>query len=233
MTTNDFSHRCRDVVAAALLLSCSALGYGRSPPPPALSATTSIDVVYYASPPLSVQTPVSAVGSNLITIATKSYDLSEGGSLQRAYQLEDSVKVVADRLVEELKVRKGMDNLRVVAQPLLAPRPEDKDTGIYKAAYSGEYVLELAGGPRASYKPLNWKTYWYQLSILGRLIRSSDGTVAQKLRCNAFGMADKSLTLGIEEFEANDGARFKQVVHDAETICVRRFVEELSKGTAG
>lgn len=233
MTAHKFCRLYRGIGATAVLLSCSALGYGGSPSPPALTATTSIDVVYYASPPLSVQTPVNAAGFNLITNATKSSDLSEGGDFERAYHLEDSAKVVADRLVEDLKVDKGMNNLRVVAQPLSTPRPKDKDTAIFKAAYPGEYVLELAGGRTASYKPLNWKTYWYQLSIVGRLIRSSDGSVAQRLRCNAFGMADKSLTLDVSEFEANDGARLKQVVHDAETICVRRFIDELEKGMAG
>jgi hypothetical protein len=76
---------------------------------------------------------------------------------------------------------------------------------------------------------MNRKTYTYFMYARARLIRVSDGKVLWADGCNlqAFGDDAAKRQLDVTEFEANNGARLKEVTSYSNERCSRMLADKL------
>jgi hypothetical protein len=81
---------------------------------------------------------------------------------------------------------------------------------------------------------MNWKTYTYNLQGRARLIRVTDGKVLWFDVCNLHSFADDAgkRQFDVSEFEANNGARLKEVFYYGNERCSRILADKiLAKGS--
>jgi hypothetical protein len=214
------------LVPAMRLLATSALGLcgagamagGQPDIRPLLEAAPSVDFVYYKAPPMSV-----------ITAGTKSSQLPEGGELERAFEIPNASGEIASQLVARLKSGAFASKLHVEDHP--HERPWSSDPGAYHGETQNSYVLELFVDRKgASYMPFNWKTYYYGLSASLRLIDVTQSKVVWEHRCNQSGLRGSTYKLKVDEFEANSGARLKEVARAANDFCAHELGDLLGAG---
>jgi hypothetical protein len=85
-------------------------------------------------------------------------------------------------------------------------------------------------GKGASYLPLKWKTYYYGLSVQLRLIDVAQAKVVWQHHCHQSGLRGDTYKLKVDEFEANGGARLKEVTRAANDFCARELGDLLPGG---
>jgi hypothetical protein len=211
------------LIAAATFSGCAA-----NPPVQlnsadraALKEAPAIHVVRYHSVGLHLTTPKDVVGAGLFASATGSAELPSGYELERAYKFPNASEVLSNQLVQKLKAEGRLANLRVESAPL--PLPWMEDVAHYRNKYPGALVLEIEAMHGAHYQAMNWKTYNYSMFSKVRLIRVADGKILWQDLCNAGG---DDLTLDVSEFEANSGARLKQLIPKAGDRCSRVLADK-------
>lgn len=182
----------------------------------ALKQEPVIHVVHGASPALQITTPASVAGGGLITAATGSTGLPSGAELDRSYSLQDAAGELGEKLVQKLRNEGSMRNLHV--EPALPQLPEDSDAAPYRGKYPSGLVLEVTvPNQSAWYGVLSWRTYTYGMLAKARLIRVADAKVVWSDTCLTNNGDDYKLN--ISDFQANNGARLKQVFHLATDQC--------------
>ena len=198
----------------------------------ALRQSPTVQIVRYVSPPINITIPKNAglgpLGSLSVGSLTGTGELPTGDSLARAYKLPDPADDVARRLVDKLKAEGSLANLRL--EPKLAARPLAEDPSHYRAKYPNSVVLELSvENQGASYGATTWKTYTYFMYARARMIRVSDGKVLWADGCNlhAFGDDAAKRQLDVTEFEANNGARLKEVTSYSNERCSRVLADKI------
>lgn len=208
------------VAAAAVLPGC-ATTQNVVPMSPgdraALKQESVIHVVYSLSPAMNLMTPASVAGGGLITSATGSTELPSGAELERGYSLPNPAGELSGKLVQRLKTEGRMTNLRT--EPPLPQLPAQLDASSYHGKYPDGLVLEVTVPYHgAAYKVVNWKTYTYGMFAKARLIRVADAKVLWSDSCITNDKND-AYKLDVSQFEANNGARLKQLFHHAEDQC--------------
>jgi hypothetical protein len=191
-----------------------------------------INVVRYVSPAPYIQTPSSVAGFGLITSATDSQKLPGGGQLVSKYQYPEPTQLVASRVAEQLRTQGRLNNVLLVttAEPL----PVKDDFAQYRSRFTSGIILEInmAGGYMMSYLPVNWKTYQFAgFGIRARMIDPKDGRILWSGYCDIGREPNTKLTLDITEFEANNGARAKEVIQNASRICGDHLVSQILGNT--
>jgi hypothetical protein len=231
-----FSYRLQSVPALRLLAT-SALGLycagaiagGQPDIRPLLEAAPSVGFVYYRAPGMSVTTPAMTGGANLVTAGTKSSQLPEGGEMERAFEIPNASSEIASQLVARLKTGSVASKLHVEDHP--HERLWSRDPGAYHGETQDSYVLELSVDRLgAAYMPFNWKTYYYGLSASLRLIDVAQSKVVWEHRCNQSGLHGSTYKLKVDEFEANGGARLKEVERAANDFCAHELGDLLGTG---
>jgi hypothetical protein len=226
--------KCAALLAAAALAGCATSQIVPMNPESsaALKQASVVRLVRYQSGGMNIMTPKDVAGAGLLASATGSSELATGESLKRAYGLPDPAEDQSRRLVEKLKAEGRLD-LRV--EQKLLPRPLAEDGSHYRSKYPDGMVLELSvEGHGAGYGPMNWKTYTYNVYGRARLIRVADGKVLWLDTCNlhAFGDDADKRKLDVSEFEANNGARFKEIYLYSNERCSRILADKLlAKGS--
>lgn len=220
--------------AAAVLQGCaSQIVPMNAESSAALKQAPVVRVVRYQSGGMNIMTPKDVAGAGLLASATGSSEMATGESLKRAYGLPDPVDDLGRRLVEKLKAEGQLPNLR--AEPKALSRPFVEDGSHYRGKYQDGVVLELSvEGHGAGYGAMNWKTYTYTVYGRARLIRVADGKVLWLDTCNLHAFADDAdkRKLDVSEFEANKGARFKEIYQYSNERCSRILADKLlAKGS--
>ena len=222
--------------APALLLTGLLLGGCAGPQTIPLSAEDRaalrgnpvVHVVHYVSGPMNMMTPASATGSGtgLIVGATGSTKLPHWYELERKYSLPDASRTLRDSVVQKLRADAGLTSLRVYDQAL--PLPVVEDLNAYKTKYQNGLLFEITTpGRAATYGVVNWRTYGYGLYGKARLIRLQDAKVLWSQVCLAEGPKDEKLKFDVSEFEANNGARLKEMINYSSDRCGRILVDSL------
>jgi hypothetical protein len=189
---------------------------------PLLNAAPSISFVYYRSAGMFLQTPTGVAGPGLITAMTKSGQLPPGAEMERAFNIPEPSSEIAGALTQRIKAATGSAKWHIEDHP--HTRIWDKKPDAYKDEVTDPYVLELnVDGRGASYLPFNWKTYYYGLSARLRLIDVAQSKVVWEHHCNQSGLHGSTYKLKVEEFEANGGARLKEVEHAANDFCANEL----------
>jgi hypothetical protein len=205
---------------SVILQGCAGARINISPEDRAsLKNSPAIYVVRYQSPAMDLMTPKTVAGGGLITDMTGSSELPSGVALQRASS------ALTDQFVRKLASEGRLTNLRVEPKPL--PLPFKEDVSHYRSKYMDGLVLEIYALQGAGYKVLNWQTYNFGMLGKVRLIRVADNKVLWMDMCSVGGQNDDSLTLDIKEFEANDGARLKQLIPLSADRCSRVLTDKL------
>lgn len=208
-------------IAGVLLQGCASAIVNINPEDLAtLKSAPAIYVVRYVSVPLDLMTPKSVVGGGLLASMTRSSELPSGAELQRAFKLPSASEELTNQFVQKLKTEGRMTNLRVEPAPL--PLPWVEDVSKYRNKYMGGLVLEITAGAAAGYQPMRWQTYNFNTYGKVRLIRAADGKVLWLNTCN-----DGAQTLDVSEFEANGGARLKQLIRESTDRCSRILADKL------
>lgn len=190
-----------------------------------LKSAPAIYVVRYQSVPLDLMTPKSAVGGGLLASMTGSSELPSGLELQRAYNLPDASSELTNQFVRKLTSEGRLTNLRIEPKPL--PLPFKEDVSHYRSKYMGGLVLEIFAMHSAGYQTMHWQTYNFGSFGKVRLIRVVDNKVLWKDMCSVGGFNDDDLTLDVKEFEANNGARLKQLIPLSADRCSRILTDKL------
>jgi hypothetical protein len=211
------------LAASTLGLYCPGASAASQPDiRPLLEAAPSVHFVYYKAPAMSLMTPAMAGGANLITAGTKSSQLPEGGELEKAYEIPNASGEIASQLLARLKSGSLASKLHVQDHP--QERPWSSDPGLYHGETQDPFVLELVvDGHGAAYMPFNWKTYYFGITARLRLIDVAQSKVVWEHRCNQSGLHGSTYKLKVEEFEANGGARLKEVEQAANDFCAREL----------
>jgi hypothetical protein len=211
------------LVTAALAFTGSiALGRDQGDIRQLLEAAPAVSFVYYHAPPMFLTTPAQAAGGGLISAATKSEQLPSGPEMEKAFAIPDAGGEIAAQLAARMTSAPLASRLHVEGHPHGRAWRDDP------AAYHGEtqdpLVLELVVDRRAAgYLPLNWRTYYYSLSLRVRLVDVAQSKVIWEHRCNQSGLRGETYRLKVDEFEANGGARLKQVEQAANDFCAREL----------
>ena len=213
-------------VLAAVLQGCASTNINISPEDRAnLRNAPAIHVVRYQSPAMNLMTPKSVAGAGLLASMTGSSELPSGVELQRAYGLPEASSELTNHFVRKLTAAGRLANLRVEPKPL--PLPLNEDVSHYRGRYAGGLVLEIYALQGANYQATRWQTYNFGMVGNVRLIRVADGRVLWKDYCNVNGLSDDALTLNVKEFEANNGARLKQLIPLSADRCSRILTDKL------
>jgi len=223
------------LLAAALLLGCAGCQIipMNADSSAALREAQVVQVVRYHSAPINITNPKDAPGLGPLSVAvigsvTSSGELPTGDALARVFKLPDPAEEVARRLVEKLKAEGALGNLRLEPNPLARPLPEDASQ--YRARYPSGLVLELSVDTQgAAPGATNWKTYTYYMGGRARLIRMSDGKVLWLDTCNIHAFAEDAAKrqLDVSEFEANNGARLKEITNYSIERCSRILADKI------
>lgn len=210
----------------AILQGCAGANIAISPEDRAsLRNAPVIHVVQYQSPALDLMTPRSVAGGGLITSMTGSAELPSGASLQRAFGLPDAASALTGQFVQKLTTEGRLANLRAEPKPL--PLPFNEDASHYRGKFPNGLVLEIYALHGAGYQVMHWQTYNFGLFGKARLIRVADGKVLWQDMCSVSGQNDDALTLDVTEFEANNGARLKQLIPLSADRCSRVLTDKL------
>jgi len=223
------------LLAAALLLGCAGCQIipMNADSSAALREAQVVQVVRYHSAPINITNPKDAPGLGPLSVVVVgsvagSGELPTGDALARVFKLPDPGDEVARRLVEKLKAEGRLGNLRLEPNPL--PRPLPEDASQYRARYPSGLVLELSIDTQgASYAPTNWRTYTYYMAGRARLIRVSDGKVLWLDTCNIHAFAEDAAKrqLDVSEFEANNGAKLKEITSYSNERCSRILADKI------
>jgi len=205
--------------ATALGMHCALATAAAEPDVrPMLHAAPSISFVYYTASGMFLQTPTGVAGPGLITGMTKSGQLPQGAEMERAFNIPEPSSEIAGALTERLKAATDGAKWHMEGHP--HARVWDKNPEAYKGETTDAYVLELnVDGRGAAYLPLKWKTYYYGLSARLRLIDVAQSKVVWEHHCNQSGLHGDTYKLKVDQFEANGGARLKEVEHAANDFC--------------
>jgi hypothetical protein len=190
-----------------------------------LKNAPAIYVVRYQSPAMDVMSPKSVVSGGLITAMTGSMELPSGFELQRAYGLPEASEELTTHFVRKLTSEGRLTNLRVEPKPLSLPHNDE--VSHYRSKYMGGLVLEVFAMQGAGYQVMHWQTYNFGMLGKVRLIRVADNKVLWQDLCNVNGLNDDALTLDVKEFEANNGARLKQLIPLSADRCSRVLTDKL------
>lgn len=221
------------LLATVLTLAACATNPGVAMSPEDRNALKSAPVVYvvrYAPGYMNMMTPNTAVGTggllaSSIKRSTGSTELPTWRELERTYALPDAAEELSSQLVQKLKAE-GALNLRV--EPKALPLPASEEASAYRGKYANGLLLELTvPGRSAMYGPMSWKTYYYGLHGKARLIRLADSKVLWADTCNIGDRSDAALTFDVSEFEANNGARLKQMIRYSSDRCSRVLADKL------
>ena len=214
----------RVAAASALTALCVPVNAGSSPDiRPLLEAAPSISFVYYRAPPMFITTPASAVGgTGLIFAATHSEQLPTGPELEKGFAIPDAGGEIAAQLAARMMTPQLAPKLHVENRP--HGRAWSNDPAAYHGETQDPFVLELVVDRKAAgYLPLKWKTYYYGLSVQLRLIDVAQAKVVWQHRCNQSGLRGDTYKLNVDEFEANGGARLKEVTRAANEFCAKEL----------
>lgn len=185
-----------------------------------------IHVVHGTSPALNITTPTSVAGASLITAGTGSTQLPSGAELERAYSLQDAAGELSEKLVQRLQHEGALGNLHVESP--LPQLPSDLHAGSYRSKYPNGLVLEVTvPNQSAWYGAISWRTYKYGMLAKARLIRVADAKVIWADTCVTSNNDDYELNIG--DFEANNGARLKQLFHLATDQCSQVLAQNFLK----
>ena len=218
------------------LLAASALGVWCAAAPareqadlrPLLEAAPAISFVYFRAPSMFLMTPSQAApGGGLITAATHSQQLPSGAEMEKAFAIPDASGEIAAQLAARLTTAAIASKLHAEDHP--HGRSWSDDPAAYRGETQDPFVLELVVDRKAAnYLPLKWRTYYYGLSVRLRLIDVAQSKVVWEHRCNQSGLHGDAYKLKVEEFEANGGARLKEVTRAANDFCAHELGELLS-----
>jgi hypothetical protein len=223
----DIIHRIRiglTVFAACALSAWSAIAPAREDTKirSLLETAPAVSFVHYHAPPMFVTTPAQAAGGGLISAATHSEQLPSGPEIEKAFAIPDAGSEIAAQLAARLTSATFASRLHAEEHP--HARAWRDDATAYKSETQDPLVLELVVDRRsAAYLPLKWKTYYYSLSLRLRLIDLTQSKVVWEHRCNPSGLRSDTYRLNVDEFEANGGARLKQVEQAANDFCAREL----------
>ena len=221
--TSRLSSTLRLLATAALALpGASAMARDQGDIRPMLESAPAISFVYYHAPPLFITTPASVAGAGLMAAATHSEQLPKGAELEKAFAIPDAGAEIAAQLTAVLTTATLAPKLHV--EDHAHPRLWNKDPGTYHGETQDPFVLELfVEGKSASYLPLKWRTYYYGISTRLRLIDVAQSKVIWEHHCNQSGLSGDAYKLKVDEFEANGGARLKQVAQAANDFCAHEL----------
>jgi len=232
-TTHHRVNRLPGIILASISLATLAVLQGCATPQAmpmspddraALKQEPIIHVVHSDSPALQITTPARVAGVGLITAATGSTGLPSGAELERAYSLQDAAGELSEKLVHKLQNEHSMRNLRV--EPALPQLPDDLHAASYRGKYPSDLVLEVTVlNQSAWYGVVSWRTYEYGMLAKARLIRVADAKIIWADTCVTNNGDDYKLN--VSDFEANDGARLKQVFHLATDQCSQALAQNL------
>lgn len=233
MTHHRFN-RLSGIILASASLATLAVLQGCATPPQAIPMSPDdraalkqepvIHVVHGASPALQITTPASVAGGGLITAATGSTELPSGAELERTYSLQDAAGELGEKLVQKLRNEGSMRNLHV--EPALPQLPADLPAASYRGKYPSGLVLEVTVPHHSAwYGAVSWRTYKYGMSAKAQLIRVADAKVIWSDTCVTNNGDDYELN--ISDFQANNGARLKQVFHLATDQCSQALAQNL------
>ncbi len=186
-----------------------------------------INVVRY-SLGFNIQTPAQVAGMGLIASSTASQNLPTGAELVRKYAYPDPTLLVATRITEQLRARGRLTNISLVTA--VEPLPIKDEFSQYRSRYTTGLVLEInmAGGYMMSYQPFNWKTYQFvPFGVHARMIDPKDGRILWHNHCDINRESNTKLTIDVTEFEANNGARAKELIQTASRICADQLVSDI------
>jgi len=212
------------LVASAMTVWCAAAtAREQADIRPLLDAAPAISFVYFRAPPLSITTPAKAApGGGLITAATHSQQLPEGGEIEKAFGIPDASSEIAAQLAMQLKSTAVASKLHTGDRP--QGRIWSENTAVYQGEAQDPFVLELAVDRKAAaYLPFNWRTYYYGISARLRLIDVAQSKVVWERRCNQSGLHGDTYKLKVEQFEADGGARLKEVARAANEFCAHEL----------
>ena len=184
-------------------------------------------IVRYEAPPLRFMTPKDAVGSGLIADVTKS-DLADSQERHRFYPS----KLVQENVDSLLRAQGIITNTELVPDAFEFHMPADlKDLSKYEgidADYVVEVIVPLMGW-QASYSPTKWRTYWLNLAVEVRIIRTSDLTRVWKANVGHGGLNDKQLKFHITELEENGKEKIEHMLDIAAVESSKKVVEHYAK----
>ena len=193
-----------------------------------LEAAPAISFFYFRAPPLFITTPAQAApGGGLITPQQRTpQQLPAGGEMEKAFGIPDASGEIAAQLAVRLTTPTLASKLHAEDHP--HGRPWSENSAAYHGETQDPFVLELVVDRKAAgYLPFNWRTYYYGLSAQLRLIDVAQSKVVWEHRCNQSGLHGDTYKLKVAEFEANGGARLKEVARAANDFCAREFGELL------
>jgi hypothetical protein len=218
----------RMIVATTLSAGCfDAMARDQADVRPLLEAAPSISFVYYTAPPLYVMTPAKVAGAGLMAAATHSEQLPSGGELEKAFAIPDASGEIAAQLAARMMTPTLAPKLHVEDHP--HGRAWSRDPGVYHGETQDPFVLELfVDGKAANYLPLKWRTYYFGLSVQLRLIDVAQSKVIWQHHCNQSGLHGDTYKLKVDQFEANGGARLKEVTRAANDFCAHELGELLA-----
>jgi len=194
-----------------------------------LEAAPAVSFVYYHAPPMFVTTPAQAAGGGLISAATHSEQLPTGPEMEKAFAIPDAGGEIAAQLAARMASAKFASRLHAEDRP--HARAWRDDPTAYKGETQDPLVLELVVDRRAAgYLPLNWRTYYYSLSLRLRLIDVTQSKIVWEHRCNQSGLRGDAYRLKVDEFEANGGARLRRVEQAANDFCAHELGDLLVGG---
>lgn len=187
-----------------------------------------INVVRYVSPGLSIQTPAQVAGKGLIASSTGSENLPTGAELARKYAYPEPTLLVATRVAEQLRTRGRLTSVSLASTA--EPLPVRDELTQYRSRYTTGLVLEISMpvGYMMSYQPFNWETYQFTpFGIRARIIDPKDGRILWQNSCNISKEPNTKFTIDVTEFEANNGARAKDVIQTASRVCADQLLTDI------
>ena len=184
-------------------------------------------IVRYEAPPLRFMTPKDAVGSGLIAEVTKS-DLADSQERHRFYPS----KLVQENVDSLLRAQGIITNTELVEEAYEFHMPADlKDLSKYQdieADYVVEIIVPLMGW-QASYSPTKWRTYWLNLAVEARIIRTSDLTRIWKANVGHGGLKDKQLKFHITDLEEDGKQKIAHMLDIAAVESSKQVVEHYAR----
>lgn len=189
-----------------------------------LRRAPSIDVVRYARPYLITTSPAEAFQNTPVAQAVFGASLPPAEQFVAQYRIEHPSVAMERSMVEGLKARAGLTNLKARGEALAKDIPKPADL----ASQGQHYVLELPTPlVMLTYQALKRDTFDVQLAGQVRLVRSSDGRMLWSAKCDYGDDQDSSLILKRDELLRDDAAVFKAALERAAKGCVDQILGTL------
>ena len=170
--------------------------------------------VHRAPPTFIMMTPGKGAFAMIGAVAA----IADGKRLAKEHGLEDPADTAAAELASDLARARGGT---VANSPILLD--DDHKDLVSSNIEKARFIVDVAAtGITAAYFPFDWTHYGLTYSSAFRVIDGSTGAVLAKGRC---GLKAKKTPESptYDELMANDGARLKAMIGDANSTCLAQF----------